>query len=258
MSTENKEIEPKQMSEEPIKKEKFNLKRVLKLVIPLTAIAAVVWFAAPQLKSKKSSECGGHSGCETKTTATKKSTGEGSIVALVNDVVIPRKSLERALKDQAKSADSTKTVTDSTVLNNLIDVELLFQEAQKSGVKLDPRAADIRVDMIARRFADTTAFLNQLKENNLTIEEYRQEWFKQATIDMYISEKIEATVVVKETHLKKIYNRLKKVQSGEKGDARSFESMKEELRTTFVKQKTKMLVDQKLAELRKTSKINYL
>ncbi len=176
-------------------------------------------------------------------------------VAKVNGISIQKYVLESAMKDRRESGDSSVTLRED-ILDNLITVELLYQEAKKSGIQLSPGAGAIRADAVKRAQKDSGQFETLLSDRGLTPEEYRHQWYRQATINMYIEEQIQASVTVKERTLKKLYSRLNK--SSEKPVERSFEESRSILHEMYVKEKTKQLVDKKIAFLKQSSDISIL
>lgn len=190
-----------------------------------------------------------------KTDCSKEKVRDTTPIAKVNGVPIPHNLLFSALKDRQQSGDTSSTLRED-ILDNLITVELLYQEAKNSGIKLSIGAGTIRADAVKRARKDPENFNKLLEERGLTPEEYQHQWYRQATINMYIEEQIQATVEVKDRTLKKLYKRLQK--SSDQPLELSFEDSREILKEMYVKEKTQQLVDRKIAFLKKSSDIEYL
>ncbi len=190
-----------------------------------------------------------HSRTDSKTTSDVKDT---TPVATVNGVAIKSWVFNNALQDKRESGDTSSTLKED-ILDNLITVELLYQEAKKSGISLSKGAGTIRADAIRRAQKNPSNFDQILAEHGLSAEEYQHEWYRQATINLYIEQDIEATVEVKEKTLKKLYKKLAK--SNDKEFTRSFEESRSILRELYVKEKTRSLLDKKIAVLKNSSDI---
>lgn len=176
-----------------------------------------------------------------------------SLIARVNNSPITLRLYKRALNDQYKT-DTTLNYDSlqKHVLENLIIVELLFQEAQKKGVNLVIGAGAMRVDAIKRSYKSEEKYQEALSNYDMSEEEYVHEWFRQATIDMYITEYIEDSVTVSDKTLEKLYMRLQ--ESAEPLPV-TFEKALPGLRKSYIKEKTKLLIEKKIGLLKKKATI---
>ncbi len=202
--------------------------------------------------SEKKVEHGKSDSCNPSHTAPSASVKDTTPVATVNGVSIMSWVYNSAVEDKRESGDTSTTIKED-ILDNLITVELLYQEAKKSGIALQKGAGTMRADAVRRAQKDPKAFDELLAKRGLSSEDYHYQWYRQATINLYIEEQIEASVVVKDKTLKKLYKKLNKANS--QSVARSFEESRSILRELYVKDKTRSLLDKKIAVLKNSSDI---
>ncbi|MDE2313790.1 MAG: peptidylprolyl isomerase [Elusimicrobia bacterium] len=94
-----------------------------------------------------------------------------------------------------------------SALEQMIDDELLYQEALKKKIAIDSHAVDAGIDEIKRRFQTDPdgnplsaqqaeqAFQDQLKQDGLTYEQFRQRIKKEVAIRKLVDQEIKSTVV---------------------------------------------------------------
>ncbi len=186
---------------------------------------------------------------------THKEYSDSSVLALVNGEKILWKTFANAVKDVDDCEKSCSNELENGVLNDLIDFELLYQEALECGVELSEGAGALRVDAVQRAQKDPSGFEEMLAESGLTREEYQKEWHRQVTVNVYIEDHIESIVEVDDATLLRLYNRLIKDNEEE---PLPFEEAKPSLKTAYVKEKTKSLVDDKIAHLKGRADITIL
>ncbi len=198
--------------------------------------------AKKPVEQRVKEDCASHKSCG--------STNSGP-VAVVNGVAIKRSLYESALRDKRESGDSSATVAED-VLANLIEVELLYQAAKDEGVQLDSGVGTMRAAMVKRAQKEPALFAQRLAERGLSQEEYEHEWYRQATITFYIEDVIESSVEVSDATLKRLYKRLAK---GSDEKPRPFEEVRPSLEEAYVKEKTKVLIEEKIAALKAAATI---
>jgi len=134
-------------------------------------------------------------------------------VALVNGSAISDKALESEL-NQAKQLYLQKGITLSEeqykeikkkTLGNLINQELLYQESQKKGIKVDKDIVSGRLAAIKKRFPSQAEFEKTLKEVNLSKTDLLLNIARGIAIEEFINAQIENTIVVTEEENKSFY-----------------------------------------------------
>lgn len=175
-------------------------------------------------------------------------------IAQVNNQPILCETWKRAIQNYQNTGKSLSQAEEEA-MDNLITIELLFQEAHKNGIKLAPEAGAFRAKIMRQNMGDS-AFNHHLIQYKMTQEEYEHQWFRQATIDLYIKDHIENQVKVKEATLKELYQKIIQDTSAIPNQL-SFEKSKNQLKTLYTQEKTKLLIKEKVTQLKKSSQITF-
>ena len=124
-------------------------------------------------------------------------------VAAVNDIIITSHDVEHKMIEikqqfikQGRPVDEQQlTALKNQIVDSLIEEELLFQESQKKGVKIEQATVDASLTNIQNRFNSEEDFLNFLKEMNLTKADFllkiRRGLSTRKLIDTQIGDKIQ-------------------------------------------------------------------
>jgi hypothetical protein len=175
-----------------------------------------------------------------------------SAVAVVNNVAIRAWVLDNALRDRLFAGDTAAANRDS-LLQGLITFELLYQHARQNRMVLSEGAGVLRSEAVKRAYGDEQAFRKQLEKSGLTEAEYREQWYRQATVNMFIEEKIKQDIRVSESALEKLHARI--VSEGKGQKAASLEESRELLTKMYVDERVRMEVDKLVAKLREKAEI---
>jgi hypothetical protein len=178
-----------------------------------------------------------------------------STVALVGKERIRRWVLDNAIHDRRAAGDTTAELERAT-LANLVNVELLYQEATRLGFKLGPEAGSLRVDIIRRTYKDTAAFNAQLSKSGMTQDEYVEQWRRQATIEQFVTDSLKNRLKIDDKVLRKLYDRLKR-ESRQPVTA-SFEQSLPSLRKSYEEEKVRLMVDSVSRSLRHKQPVRVL
>lgn len=103
--------------------------------------------------------------------------------------------------DAAKLAEMKKKVLDS-----LISRELLRQESQKLGIKVDPAEVSAQMDTLKKRFPNETEFVSTLKKMNLTEDKLKEQFAQDMAIKKMIDEKVSDKVTITPEEIKAFYD----------------------------------------------------
>ncbi|MFQ6111437.1 MAG: peptidylprolyl isomerase [Nitrospinota bacterium] len=91
-------------------------------------------------------------------------------------------------------------------LENLINRELLYQESQKAGTRVEEAAIDERIKGLKERFPSEAEFKNALSRMNLTEEALRSQLERAMAIQKFVDERFVQKVTVSEEEVKKYYD----------------------------------------------------
>ncbi|MBW1997433.1 MAG: peptidylprolyl isomerase [Deltaproteobacteria bacterium] len=127
-------------------------------------------------------------------------------VAVVNDAVIGVDEFNREMGIfREKYGDSIKFLKESEmralkkkIIEGIIDRELLFQESQRAGIRIEDKAVEEQLAKIKKRYPSEEVFKGVLKRVNLTEEEVGFQIRKGLSIQRLISERFDKIVVSEE------------------------------------------------------------
>ena len=143
----------------------------------------------------------------------KEASSEEEKVAVVNGVVITRADYDRAvrtLEQKAKRPGRHNKALDpaeikSQALDNLINLELLYQEAVKAGVKVDDKEISHHFDILKDRFPSPESFNTWMEKNNLTEETICYHMNRGMVVKNFTQEKLVNSITVPEKDIKAYY-----------------------------------------------------
>ena len=134
--------------------------------------------------------------------------------AVVNGVVISQKDLARELdfhlqrfsRQGVKLSKEQMTTLKNKVLENLIDREILYQESQKSGIKVDKKKIDKELSAVKKRFPSEDEYKKALSAMKISEDDIKEEIKEKLAINELIDIKIAQKVVVTDKETKTFYN----------------------------------------------------
>jgi len=91
------------------------------------------------------------------------------------------------------------------ILNQLIDYELLYQQAQKEKVKISNDEINLEIDKIKDNFSSPEEFDGALKANNITLSQLKEDIKRQLMINKVLEE-IRSQVSISDEELSEYYN----------------------------------------------------
>ena len=150
------------------------------------------------------------------TATTKSATTSAGKVASINGTAISQEQFDKALAYQQEIASlQGVTITDAQmpqlkyeVLQNLIGTELLYQESQKSGIKVEEKEINetYEVQKQKAQFKTDAEFDEALKKSNKTMAAYRAEIKQGLAIDYFVKNKFTDITTVSDSEAKKYYD----------------------------------------------------
>ncbi|MDO8508151.1 MAG: peptidylprolyl isomerase [Nanoarchaeota archaeon] len=130
---------------------------------------------------------------------------EDKTAATVNGQVIKQSELDKlydTLPEQYKLTTSRESI-----LNQLIEREVLYQEAANSGISLtDLQVKDKMDEILAQQGITKEAYIEMLAQQNLTEDDLLLEYQKRLTIEEYLKKTLLTKVNVTEKDIKEYYN----------------------------------------------------
>ena len=134
-------------------------------------------------------------------------------VAVVNGTVITREDFDRELgRVQQQLARMGRPLTkaqlagvEKRVLENLITNELLFQEAERKGVKIGKQAVDEQLDKIKKRFPNEEEYRSAINKMNLSEAEIKTQVEKGLSIRQFVDQEFSQKVNISEKETKAYY-----------------------------------------------------
>ena len=138
----------------------------------------------------------------------------GGKVAVINGVVITQAHFDKELKvhldrvsrqGQQINEEQTEALK-KDVLEGLIEREVLYQESQKAGIKVDEQKVNDQMAGIKKRFPNEEEFKKALASMGLTEEEVRTQIQRGLAIRGLIDQKVANGIVVTDQETKTFYD----------------------------------------------------
>ena len=168
--------------ETSVQKPKNNINYSVFFIIALIVIAGIIFFILKQ-----------------------KSMVDDSEIAVINGKVIMLSELNKLYSSMP--SEYKATVTKKNLLSQLIESEVLYQEAQKDGVTVNKEEAENYI-LLAKTSSGLTEeqFAEKLKEQQTTEEELKQQYAKQLTIKAFLNKNLIEKVLISDSEIKKYYS----------------------------------------------------
>jgi peptidyl-prolyl cis-trans isomerase C len=136
-------------------------------------------------------------------------------VAVVNGSVISRVNFDREMTGVRQRFSSMgKPVSPSQlpelekrVLDNLINIELLYQESQKAGTKVDEAEVDRQIEAVKKRFPTEAEFKNAIKKMKLSETVMKSQIRRGIAIQRFLDKKTLGKAEVTEEEIKAYYDK---------------------------------------------------
>lgn len=135
--------------------------------------------------------------------------------AVVNGVVITQKALAKELdfhlqrfsRQGVQLSKEQMTKLKGQVLENLIDREILYQESQKSGIKVDKNKIDQELSAVKKRFPSDKEYKKALSSMNISENDIKNQIKEKLAINALIDMKIVKKIVVTDKETKDFYEK---------------------------------------------------
>lgn len=175
--------------------------------------------------------------------------------ALVNGETISKGELEARVKQVNAQTPGTSSVTDQQkkqILQEMVDEELLYQEAKKEGVSADNQTIESEYQNTIEQFESEEQFQEALQENDLTEESLKKNIERGIVLNEYIKQiQEDSDVEVTEEEIQNFYD---ENIAGEE-EAPELEEVKDQIEQQLLQEQTGQITNQKLEELKETADI---
>ncbi|WP_210366202.1 SurA N-terminal domain-containing protein [Bacillus sp. REN3] len=185
------------------------------------------------------------------------------LVATVNGEEISKKEYKKEL-DAAKSTyeqqgmppdkmdSKMKKKLEKSVLDQMINAELLLQTAENDGIAVEQKEVDAELEKIKSGFKNDKQFDDALKKNKLTEKELKTQLEQQMMVMKYMDSKI-GKIEVSDQEVQSIYEQYKKQTESQKQTPEPFEKVKPQLEQQVIAQKKEEKASKLIEEIRKAN-----
>jgi hypothetical protein len=185
------------------------------------------------------------------------------LVATVDGKGISKQKYEKELEamkasyeQQGMPADQMdskmKAELEKTVLDQMINAELLLQTAEKDGISIEQKEVDTELEKIKANFEDEKQYEEALKKNKMNEDELKGQLKKQMTVTKYLDSKI-GKVEVTDQDIQAAYNQYKQQAESQEQKPEELEKIKPQLEQQILTQKEDEKVIKLVEELRKAN-----
>jgi peptidyl-prolyl cis-trans isomerase C len=135
-------------------------------------------------------------------------------IALVNGKPIDKEDYDWEMKklnmryQQTGSKLSTeeKKKYETHVLDNLITIEVLYQESEKKGIKVDPERVEQQYDMLVKRYPDKAKFKEFLTQWDISEDKIKKNIKRHTAIQELIKTSVTDKIKINNNDVKKFYD----------------------------------------------------
>ncbi len=188
-----------------------------KSIWPILAILTLMLAVSPAIaeKAEKKETVEKAEKAEKKETvekAEKKEQPSTDKIAVVNGSVIRKNKFDSELKQFRQRAKGQKVSEaqigeiKKKILEKLIDNELLYQESQNKGIKVNEEKVSMRLASVKQKFPSPTEFEKALKEMNVSESDIKSKIERGIAIQELIDSQVTDKIVVSEEETKEFYD----------------------------------------------------
>ncbi|MFT9597194.1 SurA N-terminal domain-containing protein [Mesobacillus sp.] len=183
------------------------------------------------------------------------------LVATVDGKGISKKDYEKELdvmkatyEQQGMPADQMdskqKKELEKSVLDQMINAELLLQIAEKDGISIEDKEIDAELEKIKTNFEDEKQFEEALKKNEMTEKELKAQLKKQMTVNKYLDSKI-GKLEVTDEEIQARYDQYKELAKAQEQEPEELEKIKPQLEQQVISEKENEKISKLIEDLRK-------
>ncbi|MEH7883793.1 SurA N-terminal domain-containing protein [Bacillus sp. JJ1609] len=146
--------------------------------------------------------------------------------------------------------EKMKEQLEKTVLDNMINAELLLQTAEKNDVSVEEKEVDAELEKIKANFEDDKKFEEALKTNKMNEKQLKAQLKKQITVNKYIDSKI-GKVEATPQEIQAMYDQYKKQLESQKQKPEEFAKISPQLEQQVLAKKENEKVSELVEKIRK-------
>jgi hypothetical protein len=186
---------------------------------------------------------------------------KGDLVATVDGKGISKQDYEKELdvmkatyeqqgmpEDQMDSKQ--KEELEKSVLDQMINAELLLQTAEKDGISIEDKEVDAELEKIKGNFEDEKQFEDALKKNKMTEKELKAQLKKQMTVNKYLDGKI-GKLEVTDEEIQASYEQYKQLAEMQEQKPEELEKVKPQLEQQVLSEKENEKITELVQKIRK-------
>jgi hypothetical protein len=188
------------------------------------------------------------------------------MVATVNGEGISKQQYEKELEatkasyeQQGMPADQMdskmKAELEKSVLDQMVNAELLLQTAEKDGISVNQKEMDTELENIKSNFENDKQFEEALKKNKLTESDLKDQMKKQMMVTKYLDSKI-GKVEVTDQEVQALYDQYKQQAESQKQKPEELAKIKPQLEQQVLTQKKQEKTSKLVEEIRKVNEDN--
>ncbi|MCM3576368.1 SurA N-terminal domain-containing protein [Mesobacillus subterraneus] len=183
------------------------------------------------------------------------------LVATVDGEGISKQQYERELEamkatyeqqgmpeDQMDS--KMKEELEKSVLDQMINAELLLQTAEKDGISIEEKEIDEELKNIKGNFEDEKQFEEALKKNEMTEKDLKDQLKKQLAVNKYLDSKI-GEVEATDEEIQAMYDQYKQLAQAQEQEPEALEKIKPQLEQQVLSEKENEQISKLIEDLRK-------
>ncbi|WP_028782950.1 SurA N-terminal domain-containing protein [Thalassobacillus devorans] len=245
-----------------------------KLLTIMFGIVLVLGLAACSGGDKESGQGESQEGKEGQTEEKQEKNAEESSsdipdpVAVVNGEEISKdrftqqyKAMKKQYEQMGMNVDQNKEQLQKSIVNSLVDSELLVQYAKKSGIKVDDKKVEKKYNEIEKQIKSEEQMQEFLKMNNMSSKEELKPRIRESLqVEKYVEENTEQAEVT-EKELKAEYDKMVKQmeqqaeQTGKEQEIPKYEDVKPQVEQQLKKSKEQEQISKLVEKLRADSKV---
>lgn len=113
---------------------------------------------------------------------------------------------KRAAQQGRPLSDADLTTVKKQILENLIEAEMLYQQSQKEGVKVDDQSINQQIETIKKRFPDEAAYKKALEGMEISEKEIRSQIQRGLAINQLLDTNVRQKITVTAEESNNFYN----------------------------------------------------
>ncbi|WP_456276801.1 SurA N-terminal domain-containing protein [Bacillus sp. AK128] len=199
---------------------------------------------------------------------TTENTEEGKVLATVNGEEILQSEYDLLFEDTKASYaqqgvdietldDTMKEQLKTQILDQLINTELLLQQAKNEGVEAEEATVNEQFDEMKAQFEDEEKFTQALEENNLTEASLKARIKDELQITSYLETSM-GEITVSDEEVNAVYDQYKQAMESQEQEVQELDVIKAQLEQQAILEKRQEKISEIIEQLRNDNEIEVL